>query len=259
MQANIKRLIVSITATGLMLAPALAVAVDRPIQTAQTSGGFCARISNVKTELNTKLTEVERKRSEKRTSITNDLKVRKDERAAKVKETRDEAEENLEEALDEVEEDLTTAQKTALNTFKAAMKRAQAARKTAVDAAVSKYRTDLQALINKRQEAVRLAGLTLKNSTAAALAKAQADCAAGVDQATVRSNLKISMDAAQAKFRTDIQAVENIGPQVKVLVDTRNAAMKAAKDAFRTAVNQAKEALKAALEPATTPPPVTTP
>ncbi len=253
MQANIKRFIVSITTAGLMLSPALALA-----QTPAPSG-FCARIANVKTELNSKLSEIEKRRTEKRTEITNDLKVKKDERVAKVKETRDEAEENLEEALDDVEEDLTAAQKSALTTFKTTQKRAQATRKAAVDAAVNKYRTDLQALVNKRQEAIRLAGLTLKNSIAAALAKAQADCTAGVDQVTVRTNLKTSIETAQAKFRTDIKAVENIGPQVKALVDTRNAAMKAAKEAFRTTVNQAKEVLKTVLDTSTTPPPVPAP
>lgn len=254
MPAHIKRLILSATAVGLLVAPIFASAQDR-VQPVKIPTGFCLRAANVKIEFNSRLTELEKQGAEKKTEILDKLKERKDDQTAEVKQKREEADNKLETALDEVEATATTAQKAALVTFKATVKRAQATRKAAVDSAVSTYRTGLQALVTKRQEAIRAAAARFKSSIAAANAKAQADCTAGMDQVTVRQTLRTSIQAAQDKFKTDVKAVDTIGSQVKDLVTARNKAMEAAKAAFKATVLQAKATLKAALGTTTSPRP----
>ena len=242
MPALIKKIILAVTSLSLLVTPALSLAVDRP---ANTAANFCTRIANVKTELNTKLATLETSRTAKRTEILNMLKARRDDRAAQIKTQRDEQKLKFEDNIEAIEDTATTSdEKAAVGAFKAAVEAAMIVRKTAVDAAQATFKTTLDSLVNSRQEAIRTAGATFKAAVALALAKAQTDCAANVDPVTVRTTLMNSIREASTKFHSDVQAVEQIGQQVKEAAATRNAAVKAANKAFKDTILKAKQDLK---------------
>ena len=48
-----------------------------------------------------------------------------------------------------------------------------------------------------------------------ALDKAKADCAAGVDSATIRATLRTSIEAAKTKLRADMAAIEKAKADLK--------------------------------------------
>ena len=141
----------------------------------------------------------------------------------------------------------TDVQKAAIAQFKIAMQTAFNARQTALDAANTAFRTVLDKAVAERKAAVQSAADTLKGSVKTALAKANADCQAGVAGATVRAALKTSLDAAHAKFRTDVQAADKIGVNARTQAETRRAAVEKAKTEFKAAALKARDALKAAL------------
>src|SRR6185436_10993014 len=97
-----------------------------------------------------------------------------------------------------------------------------ATRKAAVDAAQQTFRSAQEKLVSQRQEAIRAAASTMKASISAALAKAQADCTAGVSPETVKETLANSIKAAIEKFRTDIRALDKIGTSMREIAATRN-------------------------------------
>jgi hypothetical protein len=142
----------------------------------------------------------------------------------------------------------TDAQKAAITQFKLDMQAAFNARQAALDAANTVFRTGLDKAVTDRKAMVQSAADTLKNSVKTALAKANADCEADVDSATVRATLKASLDAAHAKFRTDVQAADKIGADARALAETRRVAVEKAKEEFKAAALKARDALKAKLK-----------
>ena len=117
-----------------------------------------------------------------------------------------------------------------------------------MDAANLTFRTARDPLVAKRQDAVKPAEAAFKTSVAAAIAKAQADCrAANSDPVAIRQALMDSVKTATTQFHASVaQALGTIGQQIAALTATRNAAVKAANQAFKAAVAQARQTLKAA-------------
>jgi len=93
---------------------------------------------------------------------------------------------------------------------------------------------------------MRTAVATFKSSVDAAVTKAKTDCDAGVTPATARQTFTASVKTAKDKLRSYIQALDKIGPQVEALAKTRNDAVRAANQTFKTTLEQAQATLKAA-------------
>jgi hypothetical protein len=87
----------------------------------------------------------------------------------------------------------------------------------------------------------------MKSAVDAAIAKAKADCTAGVDPSTIRETLKNSVKSAQDAFKAAAKKPADTQAQVKALRATRDASIKAAMDAFKVAFDAALAALKTAL------------
>lgn len=239
-----KQITVALAILGLLASPLFVSAVQRPVK---SSSGFCSTAANVRTQLNTKLGQLETKRGQKRTEISDRLKQRHDQREVDKQTSRNQAKSKFEKNLTRIEDLATTdAQKAAVAAFKAAIEQALATRKAAVDAAMQTFRTSQSALVTQRQDAIKSATMAYKDAVATATAKAQSDCAAGIDAATVRSTFVASIKAAKDKFQSEVTALDKIGQQVKDLTKTRNDAVKAANQVFKTAMEQARDTLKAA-------------
>jgi hypothetical protein len=144
---------------------------------------------------------------------------------------------------------LTDAQKAAIATFQAAVAQAVTDRRTAIDAAITAYRTALDQAIASRQGNVNTATTTYAAAVQAAYAKAYSDCQASVSRKTINTNLNAALKAARKTFVADRQTYTNFWSTISPLAKTRQQAIAAAEATFKTALNAAKTALKAAFPP----------
>jgi hypothetical protein len=62
----------------------------------------------------------------------------------------------------------------------------------------------------------------------------------------VRTQFRASIQAARNGLQTELKNAEKIGEQVKTLSETKRAAVRAAMDAFKATMEQARTELKAA-------------
>lgn len=140
----------------------------------------------------------------------------------------------------------TTAEKEAVAVFKTTMTAAVAARQAAVDKAIANYRLGLKDKMSARQTALNTAITAYKTAADAAFAKAKLDCASSTDYKIINNALKVSLKAAQDKFKADRQAIEKLGPDVKALNAAKKAAIDKAVSDFKAIAEKAGKALKAA-------------
>jgi hypothetical protein len=213
------------------------------------AGNFCTRITNTSTDISSKLTKAEDNRGSVRLDILAKLKDRKDKRAVDIQAKRDEAKTNFEKLIANLTATATTdAQKNAIDVFKTTIENAMTTRKTAVDAAVKAYQDGLDALVGQREDTIKAAAATFKTAVSNAVTTAKSSCAAGTDPATVRTTFMASLKTANEAFRSAVQVKvqgQN-SQQIESLAKTRNDAIKAANDAFKQTVKQARDILKAA-------------
>lgn len=243
----IKNFLVGFSLLGLSLSPLSALAIDTPSQ--KTAINFCTRITTIETELDNKFTNVESQRIAKRTDILGKLKERKDQRAAQIQAKRDETKSKFDERISQLEvKAVTDAQKEAVADFKKAVEEAQATRKAAVDAAIKTYQDALATLVSSREDILKNAAAVFETTMQTAITTAKTNCTEGDDPAAVRQTFMASMKSAWDVLRSSVQVKvqgENM-QQVEALAKTRNEAIKAANDAFRTSVKEASVILKAA-------------
>lgn len=140
----------------------------------------------------------------------------------------------------------TDIQKAALATFKTNISAAVAKRRTAVDTAVTTFRTGVDSIIANRKTLVDGFIATFTTSANAALAQAQADCANGVAPKTARATFEASMKTAREKLSTSRKALDKNTTEIQTLSTARKNAVNAAIATFKTEVESARTALKAA-------------
>lgn len=253
------------TLIAAMLVPSLTLAqtnrerIEKARSTAQErrasstpngQGGknFCDNIDTVLSKMNEVRGDVRDGRDEKRETRDAKMADKRGTKTAALDDRRASHDENRSAAYEKMySRATTTEQKAAVDTFKAAVEAAVAKRKAAVDAAITAYRSAVDKLLSDRRAAVDSAAATHKSAIEAAQAKAKADCASGVDPATVRSSLRNSIQEANIAFKEAAKRPEDLKQQVEALRDTRDAAVKAALDTFKAEYETAKNALKAAL------------
>lgn len=244
--------------SGVLIA-AFLVAIPVSAQTLPPAAGasFCTNIDKATAQIQTRLTEVDAQVA----AFGSERKVAKTERwdsqNDKLGEKRDTANTNRNAGYDKLYAKASTTEQTAAaDTFKATVEAAVTTRKAAVDAAVQAYRDGIDTAIANFSTNLSTAHTTFKSSVDAAIAKAKADCAAGVDSVTVRSTLSSSIKAAQDMFKASREGLRSSKPiqtTQKELAATRKAAIDKAIADFKTTVQTASTALKAAFPKTTTP------
>ncbi|HEV8601221.1 MAG TPA: hypothetical protein VGQ87_01330 [Patescibacteria group bacterium] len=246
MKILIKQIAVALATLGLLASPLFALAANEK-STAASNTGFCSGVSNIGSQLNAKLTQLETERGQNQTGILAQLKQRQDQRDQDEQKLRDNAKTRFEDDTSQIEASATTdAEKAAVATFKSTVESAMTTRKAAVDAAMQTFKTAQQQLVGTRQDAIKTAVTAYKNAVAAAITKAQLDCTAHVASATVRQTFLSNLKTARTTFQEAIQGLDKIGQQMKILAQTRNEAVRAANQAFKATVEQARQTLKAA-------------
>lgn len=139
----------------------------------------------------------------------------------------------------------TDAKKAAVTAFETAVNAAVAKRIAAVDAAVQAHRDGVDNLVKTKFTSLDSGAATLKSTIDAAIAKAKTDCANNVAPQTVRANLIAAAKAAQTIFKQNRSDAE-IKTQLQALNATRKSAVDAAMAQFKTDMEAATAALKAA-------------
>ncbi len=243
-QANFKKRIVVFGILGMILPNlSLLAATSTPPFGGQN---LCSRLGNYISKMETRIIDRESKilseRGERQNKWSDRLSSWDEKREAQ----RNRAESRMTDFLLKLEARATTdAQKQAVIDFKTAIQAAIGVRKTAIDAAILAFRTGAQTLLLERKTSTESAVLAYKTAQKAAFDKAKSNCGSGTDPRTIQETLKADLKAAQDKFQTDRQAIEKIADKIKVLNETKKAAMEKAHQDFKAALEKTKVDLKA--------------
>ena len=114
------------------------------------------------------------------------------------------------------------------------------------DKARTQYRTAVDALIAAHRSAVDTRVATFTNSVKTAVATAKATCA--TNPQTTAETFRASLKQARETFSATKQEDTKLGPQIKALAATRDAAIKANNDTMKQTVEAARAVLKTALK-----------
>ncbi len=207
---------------------------------------FCSRLGSANAAKETKMAELENRLSLKRSEQAGELEKRRLERENKLAEKISESDSKRLAGYEKLLEKATTdEQKAAVEQFKLTVETAVSTRRAAIDLAVDEFRAGLDSIIAERKTANDAALTRLKAAIKTAEGKAEADCGAGIDPATVRTQLRSSIEAARNVFKTERESMVKIGEQVKTLNTARKTAFDKAKADFKATVESAINELKA--------------
>ncbi len=187
---------------------------------------FTSRLSKKGTDLGDKRGEWDSKRNEARTIADQ----KREEHYAKL-----------------LERAVTDEQKQAVEVFKLAVERAVSDRRTAQDTARQAYRSGVDAILANRKSTLEAESGEFKLAVEAALAKAKTSCENGSPVDTVKSALKMDLEAAKSALKTAKDENGKVSEDIRALVEVRKTAVQSAKETFDTAMQDAKSALELAL------------
>jgi len=206
---------------------------------------FCNQLENWADKIDQNITERQAKVSEKQTERLQKLNERKENRDAKLEQHREKWEEKWQEHFDILENKASTSvERQAMVEFNETVKEAMASRQAAVDEAISDFREALAQIVNNRKIATEQARIEYQNAYQAAVAKAKADCVAGVEPAQVRETLKAVLKTAREEFEKDRRTIEKL--DLKSLVEARQQAFREALDYFKRVMQESRADLRAA-------------
>lgn len=239
---------VAVIFSPLAASAKMSLSVDARVDANVNAAGsvtFCSLLATHSAEIDAKLAELATRLDARRIAEEKRLTERRTDREKRVADERVEADATFQARMTELQEKaLTDAQKKAVADFQAAVAARVRVRTSAVDAANSTYKKGLEDAIAARKRKVEATRLRLIAALRAANAKAEAHCTAGVDTTQVKATLRTSVAAALATYRTDRQAIDQLGEQVKALVAARKAAHAKAVADFKAALSLAKADLR---------------
>lgn len=232
------------TAAGLLLYPATTLAVV----TTPTQSAFCNGLGSRMTSVNAEIARREAKITADRAAYDAKLTSDRAKVNATVASDRAKADALRQAHYDKLTADATTtAQKQAVVTFEATVDAAITTRRQGMDAARAVFRSGVDRAIAMRRSQVDAAIQTFLNSVAAASTAAKAGCQSGQATDTVRANFVAAMHNARTTLTATLRAIPTLGSSVKNLAATRNQAFAQIQATFKTTIQQAAAALKAAL------------
>lgn len=141
----------------------------------------------------------------------------------------------------------TDAKKAAVTQFQTSTQAALATRRVAIDAAVKAHRTGVDNLLNGKWGALDSSLITFTNSVNQAFATAKSSCAGGADAKTVLATLKASVKSSRDTFKSS-RTDAAIKADLEALRNTRRQAVASAEANYKTSMESARAALKAAFK-----------
>jgi len=233
----------------LAASPASAAVLHSPqlADTTNTNGAFCTGLASKANAITSKLNGLNSKVGDAWKNQDTKLSSLASETDQKIASSRTAADTKRDNAFKQLEAKATTdSEKTAVQTYEASVNQAVTTRRNAYDAARSAFRDGVKNAILSRRSTMSSQATTFMDATTSAFATAESSCSAGTDSTTVRQTLISSLHSARQTFVSDRQSDSKVGDTVKQLAATRNAAFKAADQAFQTSLQNAAATLKAA-------------
>lgn len=238
-----KRLLFTAATIGLVVSGSpLTVSA---MSTADITDDLCARVTTLtitnQAAVETKMQAMQTNFSTRLTQMTSDQSARD----KKVAETRTATKQQFEQKITDLlaTEGLSETQTQAINTFKISVEKAEAIREVAVDQARQTYRNNLGETVSAQQTALTQAAIAYQAAIKNSFANAEKKCGDGTGAlTTLRAEVKTARQALAAT-RNNKQSTSDI----KTMAETRRAAIQAANQAFRTAVQEYAVTLSAAL------------
>jgi len=213
-----------------------------------TAANLCARIesqvSNLVSKVSDRVGKVGTAHADKESQLNNAWsKFDSDQ-----KNSRGQEDANLSARFSKLEEmGKTDVQKQAISTFEVAVKSALEAKRAAMDAAVKTFHDNVDNLMNSRKTVVSNNLSVLETTFQAAGNKVKSDCAAGTNAKTVRTEFLSAVKEAQKNYDTAKKNQDDFSSQMKALTRGKQAAFDKAKNDFKSAMEQARNALKVVL------------
>ena len=227
--------------------PTLAAAPARRTTPTPTTTTFCANFDTQTTKLQTKAAEKEIELGKTREERSGKLAKSRESRDNKLEEAREKGSTARTEQYAKLLGKATTdAQKQAVATYQATITAAIATRQAAVNAAIASFQSGVDGLLAKRKTDTDSALKKFKDAVYAAEAKAKADCAAGVDEKTIRQTLRTAVAAVRTQLQADRKVLTPMSTEIATLTKTRRAAVDKAFADFKATAETAKTTLKAA-------------
>jgi hypothetical protein len=138
----------------------------------------------------------------------------------------------------------TDAQKNAANQFIEGAKQSLATRQNAVTFARNTFRDDFDMIMSQRKINLGSVLTEEKASIDRAVLAAKSACESGAPSATVRTNLKNSINTAHETFKTAIKNLGKIDDKIAPITQARKAANASAQDTFTKELDTLKTTFK---------------
>lgn len=219
------------------------------LTTAQTTNGFCTRLSDAYQRATIAAAAEEQKFSdiwEARVSALAKHQKDRDESLNESRQSFDQEQAARLEQLSSLAE--TDSQKQAVADFKNIQSEALSDYRESVDDAVNEFRTETNAAIAKRRQAIADALARFKNVVAAAASKASADCTQGVSPQTINTNFKNTVVAAREQLVFDRRGTPSLSETLTQATQQRTSAFTRALKTFRSRIEEAGAKLQTAFE-----------
>lgn len=253
----VKVLSVGVVAS-LLVQPLTSLAVENNTSTStdktdQDGGGFCQMLEN-KTATGTRFNKPVFNASSTTSSVKWLEKFDKSKKDQERDSRRDEKGKGLQnlkgKRIDNIEDRweakaTTTQQIQAVSNFKEEIEQALSDRQSAMKKLIGIFRAGMSSTTAEKKALNEQLLAERQIEIKAAIDKAIADCAAGVDSKTVKANWQASMKKIQDSFKTERKVGgKNIYQERKSLIGDRKVSMRFAINSFKIALQDAKAKLK---------------
>ncbi len=198
------------------------------------------------------------KSEEKLNQKNNQLENQIQERINSLKKNREKRDENLfnfrlkadqwrERSYEKLENKAQTLeQKTAVEEFKKTVEEAIKVRREAIDEAIDTFRDGVDQAQTNHQTAISEIRNTYRHKVQMAFQKAKEDCDKGVNEQTVRANLRTNLALAKSELKEDKAGVLKFRDDMKNLIAAKKAAFEKAITDFKSSMQRAIAELKKA-------------
>ncbi len=218
------------------------------VKQTKLSDSFCANLSTLETRSAEQIANAEIKKSKNEQARGEQLIKSGSDADTKIAESRSSVDEKrLQNWSSITSKAKTRAQKTAVEAYKTAINNAVLTRRLSIDSAIKVYREALNRNLVNHSGSIDQAIATFKASINTSLAKAKADCNAGIDSSIARATYNKSMTDAKEAL-TLAHRTADVAMGISTIKQARDNAVKTANEGFKTTTKRARADLLSAFK-----------
>ena len=232
----------------VILAPALILAQQKGNSNGngKTAKGFCDRVSKISSDTGQKFGNSNAKLEQKRERIRERIEERREKRDQGYEEKKAKWDANRAEHFAKLDEKAVTDEQEEVTTeFQQAVNAAIRIRRDAVNAAIQEFRQGIEDTKIARKGSIDEVVTAFRNSSEAAIGKAEADCGQGDDPKTVQERLRNELKVAKQEYVNARQGISGIDVDMEALIIDKREAIEKAQEDFKQALEDARDDFKA--------------